>query len=157
DLGALSALGFADLIAPFFAGENVPSAKDSSWLMCPARSSFPSNRDQQVCQTPVQHHSSCRRQHVVKEGKCLGRSFQRAPVTSTHKMPSTQARVGQRGRPPCGDASGSGNRSAIKSHCSSLSCGSGSILDPAEATSASSLRDRSAVIEKLLSRILNKQ
>jgi hypothetical protein len=77
-------------------------------------------------------------------------------VVSTQRMPATQSLAGQRGRPPSGDGAGSENRSAIKNHCSSLSCDSGSILDPAEATCASSLRDRRAVIEGLLSEFLNR-
>jgi hypothetical protein len=72
---------------------------------------------------PASVHSRNRRQHVEGEGKQLGRSFQRAPVRRIQRMPSAQARAGARGRPPCGDRGFSGNKSAIKDHCSSVSCG----------------------------------
>jgi hypothetical protein len=67
---------------------------------------------------------------VLGEGKCLGRSFQRAPLRRIQRTPSTQGRVGARGRPPLAEGAGSGNRSLIKNHCSSVSSGWGSILDP---------------------------
>jgi hypothetical protein len=82
-----------------------------------------------------------RRQHVAGDGKCEGRSLHRAPVRSTHRIPSMHSRAVRRGRPPFWEGGSSGNKLAISNHCSSVSCGSGSILDPAWAF-ARRLRDR---------------
>lgn len=148
DLAAFAALGLAHASAPFFAEQNVPSAMASLVSSAPSRSSRRSNRDQARSQAPLLVQSRKRRQQVLGEGNDAGRSFQRAPVCSTQQMPSKQARDGAGGRPPSGDASGSGKRSAISDHCSSLSLKLGSVLDPAEAN-ASQLRDRA--ISDLLS------
>lgn len=149
DLGAFAALGLAHASAPFFAEQNVPSAMASLVSTAPARSSRRSRRDHACSQAPLLVQSRRRRQHVLAEGNDVGRSFQRAPVCSTQQMPSKQARDGAGGRPPSGDCSGSGKRSAISDHCSSVSVNLGSVLDPAEAANASQSRDRA--ISDLLS------
>ena len=151
-LGSLAAFGLADAQPPFFAEENVPSAIPSSQWMRPSRSRQRSSLVQAFVQTPASVQSWKRRQQVGADGKCAGRSFHRAPLRSTHKMPSTHSRAARRGRPPWADGAGSGNKSAINFHCSSVSCGSGSFLDPARA-GAPSLRDRSD-ISNLLGRSL---
>ena len=148
DLGAFAALGLAHASAPFFAEQKVPSAIASLVSSAPSRSSRRSRRDQARSQAPLLVQSRRRRQHVLPEGNDGGRSFQRAPVCSTQQMPSKQARDGAGGRPPSDDASGSGKRSAISDHCSSVSVNLGSVLDPAEAN-ASQSRDRA--ISDLLS------
>jgi len=140
-LGSLAPFGLADAQPPFFAEENVPSAIPASHWMRPSRSSVRSSLAQAFVQTPASVQSWKRRQHVGGDGKCAGRSFHRAPLRSTHKMPSTHSRAARRGRPPWADGAGSGNKSAINVHCSSVSCDSGSFLDPARAV-ARSLRDR---------------
>jgi predicted site-specific integrase-resolvase len=150
--GSLPAFGLADAQPPFFAEENVPSAIPSSHWMRPSRSRERSSLAQAFVQTPASVQSWKRRQQVGGDGKCAGRSFHRAPLRSTHKMPSTHSRAARRGRPPCADGAGSGNKSAINFHCSSVSCGSGSFLDPAQAV-ACSLRDR-IDISNLLGRSL---
>ena len=122
DLGALTAFGFADLGAPFFAGENVPSAIASSQLISPKSSSSCSSRDQATLKMPDSVQSRKRRQQVEKEGKVFGKSFQRAPLRSTHRMPSRQPRGCLRGRPPYRVGGSHGKRSLIRSHCSSVSC-----------------------------------
>src|SRR5215204_3319468 len=94
-LCTLSAFGLADLGTPFFAEANVPSAKTSS-------------------------HSRSRRQQVVADGYSRGRSFHRAPLRSTHRIPSITSRSSIRRRPPCGDGFSLGNNRSIFNHCASL-------------------------------------
>jgi len=130
DLGPFAFLGLANLGAPFFAGLNVPSAIASSQSIPRSRSSFPSRRFQASWNAPDAVHCFNRLQHVLGDGKCVGKSCHRAPVFKTHKMPSMQGRGGTRGRPPFGEGSGSANKSAMISHCSWVSCGLGSVLDP---------------------------
>src|SRR5688572_5284318 len=149
ELAALAALGRTNTIAPFFAGENEPSANPSLQLICPCSSSRLSSRSQMRSQTPLRDHSANRRQHVTYEGNERGRSFQRAPLRRTQRMPSRHCLASALGRPPRASGWGAGKRSEINDHCSSLSCGvtklvPGSILDPALT------RDRS-VIRGLLS------
>jgi len=130
DLGSLARFGFAYAKAPFLAGENVPSAIDSSRSTLPCRSSLLTRRAQARRNTPDSVHFFSRRQHVGYDGKCFGKSFQRAPVRSTQAMASKHARAEARGRPPSGDGGGSSNKSETKPHWSSVSSNSGSILDP---------------------------
>ena len=130
DLGAFSAFGLAYTKAPFFADENVPSAIDSSWSILPWRSSWLTRRAHAFLNKPDSVHCFNRRQQVGYEGKCVGKSRQRAPVRSIHVMASKQSRDDARGRPPSGEGGGSSNKSEIKPHCSSVSSNSGSILDP---------------------------
>jgi hypothetical protein len=132
DLGAFPLFGFANAVAPFFAGENVPSAKVSSQLTWLRALNRVSNRAQAARNTPDSVHSLIRRQHVLGDGKCVGKSFQRAPVRKTQRMPSRHGRGGTGGRPPSSDGGSWGNRSAIKNHCSSVSSGVGSILEPVQ-------------------------
>jgi hypothetical protein len=101
-------------------------------LMPLKRSSLPSNRRQAARNTPAAVHSPRRRQHVVGLGYRSGKSCQRAPLVSTHSTPSKQGRGGTRGRPPCGATGGCGNKSAIRSHCSSERYGFGAVLDPVQ-------------------------
>ena len=152
DLGSLASFGLANLFTPFFAEANVPSAKDSSWFSSPWRSSKSIKRFQATCQIPDFVHCRCRRQQVVAEGKCLGRSFHRAPLRSIQRIPSTQPRDAATGRPPLGPIGVSANRSEIKFHCSSVSSYLGSVLDPVSDPTAS--RDR-FVMSSLLSAALN--
>jgi hypothetical protein len=121
DFGAFAALRFTDARPPFFAGENVPSAKDSSVRSRPARWSFRKSRDQALAKAPLRNHSLNRRQQVAGEGKHFGRSFHLAPVRSTQQIPSKQRRASHAGRPPFGDGLGVGKRSAIIAHCLSVS------------------------------------
>lgn len=130
NLGALAAFGLAYAKAPFFADENVPSAIDSSRSTLPWWSSLFTRRAQAFLNSPASDHCFNRRQHVGYEGKCGGRSRQRAPVRSTHAMASKQSREDALGRPPAGDGGGSSNKSEIKPHWSSVSSNSGSIMDP---------------------------
>lgn len=149
DLGSLAAFGLADQFAPFFAEENVPSANVSERSTWPCRSSFRSSRAHAFSQTPLRVHCWKRRQQVAAEGKPGGRSFQRAPLRSTHAMPSKQRRGSIAGRPTWPVRGMYGNKSAINRHWASVSSDLGSILDPA-GRSARGSRDR-IVISGLLS------
>jgi len=130
DLGTLTSFGLAYAKAPFLADENVPSAIDSSRSMSPLRSSLLTRRAHAFLNRPDSDHCFNRRQHVGCDGKRSGRSRHRAPVRKIHAMASKQARDEARGRPPRGEGGGSSNRSEIKSHWSSVSSYSGSVLDP---------------------------
>jgi hypothetical protein len=149
DLGAFAAFGLADQFAPFFAEENVPSAIASLRLGRPWRARVCNSLDQALVQMPATVHFWKRRQQVGYEGKWEGRSFQRAPLRSTQRIPSTQRRGSRTGRPFWPVRGVCGNRSAINRHCSSVSSNLGSILDPAGLLPSGS-RDRS-VIRGLLS------
>lgn len=140
-LGAFAALGLADTGAPFFAEENVPSAIASCQWMRPRRSSLRNNLAQAIFQMPASVQALRRRQHVAGDGKRGGKSLHRAPVRNTQRIPSIHSRAVRRGRPPFSEGGSSGNKSAISNHCSLVSCGSGSILDPTRAF-ARRLRDR---------------
>ena len=129
DLRPLAALGLADTSPPFLAGEKVPSAIVSSQRSDFNPSSRCSSRAHACWKSPDSVHSCSRRQQVAGDGKCVGKSFQRAPLINTQRIPSRQARGGIGGRPPAWVISRTGKRSSIKCHCSSLSCGLGSVLD----------------------------
>ncbi len=90
---------------------------------------------------PSPNHWTKRRQQVPYDGNREGKSFQRAPLRSTHKIPSKHALALALGRPPCEPGGRSEKRPPISDHCSSASSGcrslvSDSLLDPA------SMRDR---------------
>src|SRR5271170_2366919 len=130
DLRPFAAFGLTDAKSPFFlAGANVPSAIVSSQQSDFIPSSRCKSRDHACWKMPASVHSLSRRQQVAGEGKCVGKSFQRAPLINTQRIPSRQGRGGTGGRPPACVISRTGKRSSIKSHCSSVSCGLGSVLD----------------------------
>jgi len=120
-LRTLSAFGFTDLGTPFFAGENVPSPKVSSQSRRCCSSNFPRKVRHSFSHTPCSSQSRKRRQQVAGEGYSRGRSFHRAPLRSTHKMPSKQRRSEMRFRPRDRDRFGRGNNGSIILHCSSVS------------------------------------
>jgi hypothetical protein len=144
NLGSFATFGLANVITPFFAEANVPSANPSCQSIWPLLSSLRSKRFHALSNAPLPVHSTKRRQQVAYDGNLGGMSFQRAPLRSSHRMPSKQARGSAFGRPPWGLGRPLEKRSAISSQCSSLSSGcksfvSGSILDPALS------RDRSVI------------
>jgi len=99
-LRALAALGFADAVAPFLAGAKLPSMKLSLQSNWPCSSSSARNRRHTLSQTSCSSHKRRRRQQVAGlMPKSEGRSRQRAPVLSTHKIPSSTARLSFHGRP----------------------------------------------------------
>ena len=119
-LCTLSTFGFSHARAPFFAGENVPSAKMFIQLSWPCSSNSWMSVVQAVSQTPCSSHSRRRRQQVLSDGYDSGKSFRRAPLRKTHKMPSKQRRFEMRLRPPSGDAIGFGKSVSIFAHCASV-------------------------------------
>ena len=119
-LCTLSAFGLADAFTPFFAEENVPSAKHSCHFSCPAASSVPSNARHASNRTSASSHICNRRQHVLAEGKCLGKSFQRAPLRNTQSTPSKQGRLGTGFGRHSQTPSRSGSNGSITAHCSSV-------------------------------------
>ena len=119
-LRTLSAFSFADTAPPFFAGAKLPSAKVSAQSSWPCSSSCLSKARQALSQMSCSSQVRNRRQHVLGEGYRSGRSFQRAPLRNTHKIPSKTGRLAIGFGPPLGEALGSGSNGAICAHCSSL-------------------------------------
>jgi len=120
-LRTLSTFGFANAVAPFFAGAKLPSAKVSSQSRRPCSSSSPRKARQMASQTPCSSQSRSRRQQVLGDGYLAGRSRQRAPERRTHKMPSKQSRWPLGGRPPRRERLIFDNHGSIFFHCSSVS------------------------------------
>ncbi len=149
NLAAFAGLGRPDVVAPFFAGTKVASPR-SDWRSSPVKSSLSSSsRCQARWNTPVLTHTVNRWWQTLLDGNERGKSCQRQPVTSTNRMPSRQSRFEWRGRPPRGLGSGSGKRSSIRNHWSSVSCGEGSVLDPVSWSRRGSVRDRVAMVSLL--------
>lgn len=119
-LCTLSPLGFADSVAPFFAGEKLASTNTSSQSSKPCSSSVSRKECQILTSTSSPSHSTSRRQHVLGDGYRSGKSRQRAPLRNTHKMPSKHARSSAGGRPPLADRFRLGMNRLIFSHCSSV-------------------------------------
>jgi len=119
-LRPLTPLGFSDSSAPFFAGAKLPSINDS--LHCSCWRSFNSLRNarQISSQTSCSSQSRSRRQQVAGEGNSSGKSHQRAPLRSIHKMPSSTLRSSFRGRPPCGRWGRFGSKGRMFSHWASV-------------------------------------
>ena len=120
-LRTLSAFGFSDAAPPFFAGATLPSAKVSAQSSWPCSSSCLSRARQAFSQISCASQSRSRRQQVLGEGYRSGRSFQRAPLRNTHKIPSKTGRLGIGWGPPLGEAFGSGSNGAICTHWASVS------------------------------------
>lgn len=119
-LCTFATFGFTHAEPPFLALAKLPSRKTSSQLSLPWASSCPSKARQIVNQTSRSSHSAKRRQQVLAEGYSLGKSRQRAPLRSTHKMPSKTMRSSARGRPRARRRV-LGKSGLMISHCRSLS------------------------------------
>lgn len=128
DLGTLVALGLAFAAAPFFAGENVPSAIACSVCTTPTRSNARSSRDQSCSHSPLVVQAWMRPQQVAGDGNRGDRFFQRATRHRIHTIPSKQRRASTGGRPPNSDRGGARNKPSISNHCSSVSSRLGSLL-----------------------------
>lgn len=115
-LCALAALGFANSEPPFLAGAKLASRKLSSQSSVPRVSSSDKNARHTLSHTPCFSQRPKRRQQVAALGYSLGRSRHRAPVLSTHKMPSSTRRLSAQGRPRLLSR---GSNGSIFSHCSS--------------------------------------
>ena len=98
-LGTLAPLGFSHGQAPFLAEAKLPSRNVSSHCNSPRRSKSESKVRQISSSTPSISHCCKRRQQVTPLGYFAGTSRHRAPVRSTHKIPSKQARLLAHGRP----------------------------------------------------------
>ncbi len=120
-LRALPPLGFADSAAPFLAGAKLPSINDSLHFNCWRSFNSPRKARQIVSQTSCSSQSRSLRQQVEGEGNSSGKSCQRAPLRSIHKMPSSTLRSGAGGRPPFGRGGRWGSKGRIFSHWASVS------------------------------------
>jgi hypothetical protein len=120
-LRPLTPLGFADSGAPFLAGAKLPSRNDSLHCNCWRSFSSARNARQIASQTPSSSQRCSRRQQVDGEGNSSGKSCQRAPLRSIHKIPSSTGRSSLGGRPPRGRGRGRGSKGRIFSHCTSVS------------------------------------
>src|SRR5579862_7653136 len=120
-LRALAPLGFADSAAPFFAGAKLPSRNASLQFNCWRSFNSASNARQISSQTSCSSQSRSRRQQVEGDGNSSGKSCQRAPLRSIHKMPSSTLRSFAGGRPPRGRGGRLGSKGRIFSHWASVS------------------------------------
>ena len=120
-LRALAPLGFADSRAPFLAGAKLPSRKDSLHFNCWRSFNSPRKARQIASQTPCCSQSRSLRQQVEGEVNSSGKSCQRAPLRSIHKMPSNTLRSSAGGRPPRGRGGRLGSKGRIFSHWASVS------------------------------------
>jgi hypothetical protein len=109
--------GFAHAEPPFLALAKLPSINTSLQLSFPCASNLERKARQMLSQTFCSSQSRNLRQQVLALGYFWGRSRQRAPLRSTHKMPSKTARSSARGRPK---RRRRGNKGRIFSHCRSL-------------------------------------
>ncbi len=120
-LCTFSTFGLTHAEAPFFAGAKLPSAKLSAQFMRPSSSSAATIARHAASQTPDSSHSPWRRRQVEGEGYASDRSFQRAPLRSTQRMPSNTSRQSARRRPPLGECRASGSNGSIKFQSSPVS------------------------------------
>ncbi len=116
-LCTFATFGFTHAEPPFLARAKLPSMNTSSQLSRPWASNSERKSRQMLSQMSSSSQSRSRLQQVLAEGYRSGRSRQRAPLRSTHRMPSRTSRSSARGRPMFR----SGGRSGwIVSHCESL-------------------------------------
>jgi hypothetical protein len=119
-LRTFSTFGLTDARTPFFADAKLPSANVSSHSSCFCSSRSDRNLRHIRSQTPCSSHCCKRRQQVLAEGYCSGRSFHRAPLRRTHTMPSKTSRLPFGLRPPFGDFLCLGSKDSSFFHCSSV-------------------------------------
>ena len=131
ELRTLAALSFADGAAPFLAPTKVPSMKHS------ARSSLPRLRKSSASasstwrSTPERTHCWKRRWQVWYDGKRSGKSCQRAPERSIHKIPFMTSRSSFGGLPrPSALRSCLGSSGSITFHCSSFNSSRRAMVSP---------------------------
>ncbi len=119
-LRTLSATGWSNVGTPFFAEANVPSANTSCHWSWPFASSSFRNTLQMRSHTPCSSQSRKRRQQVLGDGYRLGKSFQRAPLRNTQRMPSKHSRFDIHLGPPFDDVLVSGSNGPIRAHIASV-------------------------------------
>jgi len=120
-LRPLAPLGLADGGAPFLAGAKLPSRNASLHFNCCRSFNSPRKARQILSQTSCVSQSRSLRQQVEGEGNSSGKSCQRAPLRSIHKMPSSTLRSSAGGRPPRGRGGRWGSNGRIFSHWASVS------------------------------------
>jgi len=119
-LRSFAPLGFSDCRAPFFAGAKLPSMKASFQSRMPCLSSWERKVRQIFSHTPSSSQRLSLLQQVAGLGYRSGRSFPRAPVRKTHRIPSITLRSFALGRPLLRGISSLGSKGSIFSHCSSV-------------------------------------
>lgn len=119
-LRSFALFGFADACAPFFDGAKLPSIKASSRSSNFFSAIIGKNLRQISNHTPKSSHRRNRRQQVEGVEYRSGRSCQRAPVRSIHKIPSSTSRSSAGGRPPLRSGLRLGNSGSRIFHCSSF-------------------------------------
>src|SRR3954471_13804256 len=121
DLRTLAPLGLSDAIPPFFATTKVPSMKHSERSILPLSSRSRASACSIPSKTPERTHIWKRRWQVWYGGYLSGKSYQGAPVLSTHKMPSSTSLLARHGLPlPSSRRGGSGISGSNTAHCSSV-------------------------------------
>jgi len=120
-LRTLSTFGLSDAGAPFLAGAKDPSAKVSAQSSWPFSSSSPRKARHRSSQTSCSSQSRSRRQQVVGDGYSGGKSFHRAPLRSTQRIPSKTRRLSTGLRPPFRDGLNFGSNGSIFAHWASVS------------------------------------
>lgn len=103
--------------APFFAATKWPSIKHWTHPILRRLSSSRMKLCQSFSQIPWSSQSLKRLQQVLGLGYSLGKSFQRAPLLKTQRIPSSTARLFFQGRPLLFNL---GSRGSIFRHCFSL-------------------------------------
>jgi hypothetical protein len=122
ELRALSALSEPDGFAPFFAPEKDASRNASSRSRRSLALRTPSSARHTSFQTSWSSQRVSQRWTVALLGYSLGRSFQRAPVVSIHRMASSTLRGLDQGRPrPWLRRVGLGNSGSRIAHWRSVS------------------------------------
>lgn len=130
-LRAFPPLGRADGEPPFFAGAKLPSMNASLQCNRWRPSSSARNARQSLSQVPSSSQRRRRRQQVAGLGYAVGSAFQWAPVRSTQRIPSKQARSPAQGRPrPSWRRGKAGKWGAIFAHWASVTNGPKAIAAP---------------------------
>ena len=101
---------------PPLAPTKVPSASTSCQASWPWASNSRKKAHHALSYTSASCHSCSRYQQVLAEGYPLGRSFQRASLHKTHKIPSNTSLLGMQVRPPLGERCSSGNSVPVLAH-----------------------------------------
>jgi hypothetical protein len=107
---SLSPLGRPDSRATFLAVKKLASANTSSQSRMPLWSNFERKARHLSLRTSVSYHSLSRRQQIEACGHRSGRSFHRAPLSSTHGIPSHTNRRPALERPSFGPTDTLGNK-----------------------------------------------
>jgi len=116
-LRTLSTFGFSDAEPPFLAGAKLPSANVSDHFNWPRSSNSERNALHAISQASRSSHSCSLRQQVDGEGYQGGRSFHRAPLRNTQRIPSKQRRSEILLRPFRFAVSCFSRKGAIFAHC----------------------------------------